>query len=64
MTSQNNKPLHELDLELVKADGYLGNNEKKLADENFLTDEKLEVFSKFAFNLQKEDNSFNPNSGK
>ena len=55
---------HELDLELVKADGYLGNNEKKLATEDFLTDEKLDLFSKFAFNLQEEDIQFNPNSGK
>lgn len=57
-------PKHELDLKLVKEDGYLGNNEKKLAKEEFLTDEKLNFFSEFAFNLQQHDKNFNPNSGK
>lgn len=46
---------HELDLELIQQYGFLSNNEVKLADKEFITDEKLNVVSEIVSELFKQN---------
>lgn len=50
---KNNK--HELDLNLVKQDGYIIDSEEEILVVENITEEKLKSFSEFAFNISHHE---------